>query len=424
MLRPYRDVLALPGARAFVAAGFLARLPISMLGIGIVLLVSATSGAYAIAGTVAAVFGLVQAVSAPRVARLVDRFGQGRVLRPAVSAHAGGLLALIAFAQAGAPTWTLLGSAAVAGAAMGSVGSLVRARWTHVLAGDPPRLHAAFSLESVLDEVVFIVGPVLVTLLATRVAPSAGLLVAAAAALVGSLLLATLRSTEPPGGTRAGSGPGRPPLTHPGMAVLVVAFVFVGCLFASVEVITVAFTQERGRPAAAGLVLAAFALGSLIAGVGYGAITWRAPAGRRFGCAVVVLAAGVLPLGMVTTIPALAVVTFLAGFGISPMLIAGNGLVQEVVAPSRLTEGFTWVATALGIGGSVGAAVAGWLVDSRGPRAAFLLSTGAALLAATTALAGTRWLRAGSPAEPAPPGQRSAPGAEYPTTAAGHLVRD
>jgi MFS family permease len=391
VLRPYRDVLSMPGALAFSAAGLVGRLPISMLGIGIVLLVSDRTGSYATAGAVAAVFGLVQATAAPQVARLVDRFGQARVLRPAIVVHAAGVLSLVTAVESGAPTWTYFLAAVVAGVAMGSLGALVRARWSH-LVGNGPRLHTAFSWESVLDEVVFILGPVLVTVLATRIAAPAGLLTSAAAGLVGGLAFTLLRRTEPPPSGRS-TGATTSLLRIPGLLVLMAAFICVGGIFGSVEVTAVGFTEELGSPGAAGFVLAVFALGSMISGIGYGAVHWRSAPGRRFQYGVLLLAVGIVPFALATEIPSLAIAMFFAGFAISPTIIAGNALVQSLVAPARLTEGLTWMVTAMGLGTAGSAALAGWTIDAFGAHRAFLVSVGCGLLAAVMALVGSRWLR-------------------------------
>ena len=401
VLGPYREVLSVPGAPAFVAAGALARLPISMVGLGIVFLVQATTGSYGVAGAVAAVFGLVQAVASPVVARAVDRWGQARVMRPAIAVHVLGLVLLVAFAQYGLPIGAVVAAAALAGATIGSLGALVRARWSYVLGQDTRRRHTAYSLESVLDEAVFIGGPLLVTVLATQASPTFGLLAAAAAVAVGgSLLMAQHRTEPPPSGVRAVAGTGV--LRSPGMVVVVLAFLFVGVIFGAVEVVTVAFTQERGAPAAAGWVLASFALGSMLAGVGYGLVQWRSPSVQRFRLGVVLLAVGVVPVSLVQEVWLLAMVGFVAGFTISPMLISGNAVVQDLVVPARLTEGLTWIATALGLGVAGGAAVAGQVVDAAGAHTAFRVPVAAGLAAAVIALAGWRWLRAAATLPTAP----------------------
>lgn len=396
VLRPYRDVLAVPGAARFVASGALARLPISMLAIGIVLLVASHTGSYGVAGAVAAAYGVVQSVAAPAVARAVDRFGQSRVMRPAIAVHVVGICLVVLASTTSAPRWTVYAAAVVAGATIGSVGALVRARWSYVLRDSEDgggRLHTAYSLESVLDEVVFIVGPILVTVLATQVSPAVGLLTAAVAVAVGGTALMAHRASEPPAsGTRPVVGSGV--LRSPGMVVLLVAFLCVGGIFGAVEVVTVAFTAERGLPGVAGAVLASFALGSLLAGLAYGAVQWTTPPGPRFIGGVLLLAVGVTPVMLVQRVPLLALVVFVAGFAISPMIISGNALVQRLVAPARLTEGLTWVATAISLGAAAGAAASGAAVDAVGAHRAFTVPVAAGLVAALVVVVGARWLRA------------------------------
>jgi MFS family permease len=391
LLGPYREVLRVPGAPAFVVAGLVARLPISMQSLGVVLLVKATTGSYALAGAVSATFALVQALLAPVLGRLVDRHGQARVLLPALGLYAAGLGGLVALALAGAPAWTLFPAAAVYGGSYPQPGSLVRARWAHAVGGTP-LLPTAFSLESVLDEVVFVVGPVLVTLLATAVTPSAGVLSAAVFTVVGSLALAAQRRTEPPphpaeAGTRAPSV-----LRRAGVRVLVLVGVAAGGIFGSAEVATVAFTDEQGRPAAAGLVLALLALGSLLAGLWYGTVRWRAPLASRFVRGVVLFAAVTVPLPFAPNVPALAGLVFVAGFTISPTLIAAFALLEELVPAASRTEGLTWFSTGVGIGLAAAATATGQVVDAAGGRAAFGVTVGSGVLAAVLALAGARKL--------------------------------
>lgn len=396
MFRTYRDVYSVPGSLRFSAAGLLARLPMSMLGIGIVLLVQAGRGSYALAGSVAGVFGLTNALAAPWVARLVDRFGQARVMLPGIAVHLAGLTTLILGVQLGAPTWAIYASAVVAAGTTGSLGSLVRARWSYALAGDErehARLHTAYSLESVLDEVVYIVGPVLVTVLATSVWAPAGLITAGVAVGVGGVLLMLQRGTEPPaspGRTERGDGL----LRAPGFLILLPAMACTGSIFGSMEVATVAFTDEEGVIGVSGAVLAVWAFGSLLSGLAYGAVQWTIPPGRRFMLAVIVLAAGISPVLLAGSVTQLALLIGLGGFAISPTIIAGNALVQEFVPPQRLTEGLTWIVSAIGIGLSAGAALAGAVVDRFGAHAAYRVPVCSGLVAAVIVLAGARLLRA------------------------------
>lgn len=417
MLQPYRAVLARPGALAFSSAGALARLPMSMVGIGIVLAVSEIYGSYGLAGQITAVYVIVHAVAAPQLARLVDRHGQARVMRPAVAVATVGLLGLIVAAAVTASPWLLHAAAVVTGTAIGSVGALVRARWSHIL-DDPNDIHTAYSLESAVDELVFVVGPIVATVLATTVSPTAGLWLPVLALFVGGVLFFAQRSTEPP------VAPRTPGLRHPhvlrsgGMAVLAVVFVGVGAIFGATDVAVVAFAEEEGAKSAAGLVLAIFASGSLLAGLGYGSRHWLSPLWRRFAIGVVALAGGVSLFFFVTSLPVLAAVMFVTGFAIAPTLITGNGLVQELVPRSQLTEGLTWVGTALGVGVSVGASVGGAVIDRGGAHAGFLVVVGSAGLAVVATLVALPTLRKGArgpgpvrvgPVDPGGPG--AAPGA-------------
>ncbi len=211
-LRPYADIFRIPGAWRFSAAGVVGRMPMSMFGLGTVLLISAVTGKYGVAGTVSAAGSLGYAFSSPRLARLVDATGQRRVLLPLLAVFAAATAALIVTVELRLPTWAFFVPGAIAGATMPSLGTMVRARWSVLLAGSS-RLHAAFSFESVADEFCFVVGPAAVTLLATEVFPAAGVGTAAVLCLAGTLWFAAQRGTEPAPMLARGDGsprPGRP----------------------------------------------------------------------------------------------------------------------------------------------------------------------------------------------------------------------
>lgn len=402
MLQTYRDVLARPGALAFSSAGVLARLPISMVGIGIVLMVQALYDSYGLAGRVSATVVIAQAACSPQLARLVDRHGQARVMRPALVVSATSLTALLVAASLRAPSAWLYVLAAVAGATSGSFGSLVRARWNHVLGDDPRRIHTAYSLESAFDELVFVVGPVAATLLATSVAPGAGLVVPVVALVVGGLAFLAQRRTEPPPAPRHEPRARGTVLRLPGVAVIIAVFVAIGAIFGATDVATVAFAEESGRKELAGVILAVFALGSLISGLLYGARHWLSPLHLRFTVGVVALALGVCVFFLAQTLWVLAGAMFVAGFAIAPSIVNGNALVAALVPPGRLTEGLTWVGTGLSIGVSVGSSVAGTRIDAGGSHAGFLVvvaSGAAALLAALVALPSMHARRAQAPAD-------------------------
>lgn len=382
MLSAYRAILATPGAPAFTTAGALGRLPLSMTGLGIVLLISERTGDYGPAGLVMAVYVIVSAVFAPVQGRLADRIGQAPVLLAAGGLFTTGLVVLLLTVES-----TLLGAgvgAALAGAGSPQAGSLVRARWTHVLP-DRSRLQTAFALEAILDEVVFIVGPVLVTVLTLSVLDWSGLAVAGAAAIVGAWGLAAQRATQPPHTTR-GHGP-RAPLPWGLLGPLVVAAAGLGVLFGANEVLIVAFTKQEGQPGAAGVVLAIFSAGSLLAGIAIGATAPPADPVRRLRLGTVGLTIFLAPLPFVPDTVWLAVFFLLAGLMLSPTLITAVHLVELSVPGTRLTESLTWTTTGMSAGTAGGAAVSGYLVDHFSVATGFALPVAAALLVTAVAFA-------------------------------------
>ena len=371
MLTPYRDLLATPGSRRFSGAAFVARMPIAMVNLGIVLLVVAENGSYGLAGAISATFALVNAGSAPAIARLIDRRGQRQILAPVTALYAAGLGLFVGLVTLGAPTWSLYLSAATAGLFGPSIGSLVRARWGHVL-GQGPRLHTAYAFESVLDELIFVVGPLIVTVLATRIVPAAGLLSAIVLVVVGTVALLSHRTSEPPAAAHDADHPSA--LRSPGLLILMAVMAFVGGVFGSVEISAVAFADESGRRVIAGPLLACYAGGSMLSGLAFGAVTWRVSARRRLTMGAAVMTATVTTLPWTDSATVLAALLFLAGVGIAPTLISGFSLVERMVPTASVTEGLTWATTGLIVGFSAATWLSGRLVDSATVTEAFLVA--------------------------------------------------
>ncbi len=390
VLRPYRRLLATPGGRVFSTAGFVARMPIAMIGLGIVLLVVSRGGRYGTAGALSATFAVVNAFATPAVSRLVDRFGQRRILTPAIAVGATGVLIFVILVTVDAPLWSFYLSIAVAGSAWPSIGSLVRARWSHVL-GTDPRVHTAYAYESVLDEATFVLGPLIVTLLATRVAPQAGLLTAVLLLSAGSVAMLAHRDSEPrPAPADGGTHPSA--LTSPGLPWLMLVLLFVGGVFGSVEISAVAFADEAGNRSTAGLLLACYAGGSMISGLLFGAVTWRVSARRRLLLGAAMMTATATTLPWIDSEPLLGAALFLAGVGIAPTLISAFSLVERIVPARNVTEGLTWATTGLVIGFSMSTWLAGQLVDGPGVTAAFSVASGSGLAAVVVATVAIRRL--------------------------------
>jgi MFS family permease len=379
----YRQVLTIPGAVPFSAAGLIGRMPIAMIGLGIVLLVSDRTGSYSVAGTVSASYIAANAVVAVPLARLVDRRGQGRVLGLAASVSAVGLALLMLVVESGWGTpWPHL-FAALGGATMPNVGAAVRARWSHVV-HERSLLDTAFAVEAVNDEVVFIVGPTVTTLLASAVHPLAGLVTALVASVLGTWWLVSQRGTEPPR-RAAETTEHSAPMPWGSLAPLVAGAVMLGVSFGGSEVATVAFADEAGKPVAAGLLLAIWALGSLISGVISGSMAFRRTPANRYRWGILALALLMAPLPFVDGMLLLGTFLFLAGFAVSPTLIAGVSWVQAIVPPDRLNEGMTVFTTGIVVGVAPGAAIVGTVVDRAGASASFLVPAAAGVLGALIA---------------------------------------
>ena len=384
MLAAYRQVLSKPGAAAFSASGFLARLPISMVTLGMVLLISARTDSYGLAGGVSAAFVVASCLAALLQGRLIDRLGQAKVLLPGVAICTVSLSLVVWAVEAGHRVPLPHIFAALAGATMPAVGAAVRARWTHVLT-DPAERQTAFALEAVVDECVFLAGPPLATVLATTIHPTAGLVAAIAAGLVGTLVFCSLRGTEPP--PHPGHTEGVK-VTMPWRLLLPVALISfaMGGLFGSTEVVTVAFAESRGDTAIAGLLLALWALGSLVAGVITGAVKWKSLPATRMRLGVVALTALMAPTPLIGSSVAMGVLLFLAGFAIAPTLIAAVSFIEQTVPASRLTEGISMLHTTMAAGIAPGAAVAGVVVDAHGPHAAYLVPLCSGLIGVVAAI--------------------------------------
>jgi MFS family permease len=451
-LRPYREVFRVPGAWRFSVAGIVGRMPISMFGLGTVLLISAGTGRYDVAGSVSAAGSLGMAACAPQVARLSDARGQRAVLIPLVCLFALGVAGLITAVAVAAPDWTLFLCGIVAGASMPALGPMARARWSALLTDAPLQLHTAFSVESVADELCFVVGPAAVTVLATEVYPAAGVGAAGVLCLAGTLWFASQHATQPtintprgrydrlrpdahrgsggPGdapweGTAGGRPPGlvpperimaspeasapavlapesvrRPLLAAPGLLVLLPVYLFLGAMFVAIDLSTVAFAAASGLKPLAGVILGCYAAGSATGGLAYGARHWNSPVWRRFAVTLTVTVTGVCTFWAMPSLLVLGIVAYLCGLSIAPTLIAGYSLLEEQALPGRRTEAMTWLSTGIGVGVACGSTAAGFVVDALGPRWGYAFAGGCGVVAVLLCLAGLRRLRA----EPGVPG--------------------
>jgi len=397
-LRPYAEIFEIPGAWRFSTAAIIGRMPMSMYGLGTVLLISSVTGKYGVAGAVSASGSLGYAFTSPRVARAVDSHGQRRILLPLLAVFAVATALLIMAVQLQLPTWAFFVPGAIAGATMPSLGAMVRARWSVLLAGSP-RLHAAFSFESVADELCFIVGPAAVTLLATEVFPASGVGVAALLCLLGTLWFAAERGTEPvvvpPDRPADRAGPRRRVrgAAAPGLVVLAPVYLMLGAMFVSIDLSTVAFAQRFGHQPLAGFILGTYAFGSATGGIWYGSRQWRAPLEKRFAVSLALTVLGVATFWAQPNLITLTCGVYLCGLAIAPTLIAGFSLLEAQAKPGRRTEAMSWLSSGIAVGMAIGASVVGFVIDAYGPRFGYAFAALCGAASAAICLAGLDRLR-------------------------------
>ncbi|WP_217205405.1 MFS transporter [Streptomyces sp. AC550_RSS872] len=383
----YGQLLRTRGAWTFLLPGFAARQPFAMLTISIVLLVQHTTGSYGAAGAAAAVTGVSMALFAPYSGRLADRYGQRAVLLPGVLVHVLSGLTLTALALAEAPLWALFVAAVPTGASVPQIGPMVRARWGVKLQGSPLMTTAA-AFESVTDELTFVVGPLLATALCTAVDPAAGLVTEAALTLLGGLLFAAQKSTQP---SVAVAGHARVEHTSalrvPGVRVLIVTFLGIGSVFGGMQVSLAAFTESIGEPGLNGVLYGTFAAGNMLSGIVCGAIAWKVAPQRRLLVGYAALALAASGLWAAHSVLVLAGLGLLVGMCIAPALITGYTLVESLVPAGARTEAFTWLTGAVALGQAAAVTVAGQLEDRFWGGAGFLVPMGGTLLALATLVA-------------------------------------
>lgn len=415
-LRTYREVLThAPAVRPF-AASVLARLPISMAPLGMVLLVSGQRGSYSLAGAVTGAYALGIAVGAPVWGRAMDRFGQPRVAA-ATSLLSAVLLAVLAVSTVqGLPAVGLVLLAASVGLCWPPMSAAMRAAW-RVTLPDLRRRRAGYALDAVSVEAIFVGGPLLLSLLVVVAPPVVPLLVTAAVLACGGLAYSATGAARGAPSARvapdrptwaAAGGAANPPATRrtailsaPGLlpVYLVIAAMSVG--FGQIDTSLAATAREIfGDPGKLGYLFAAIAGGSTLGGLSYGALRNPEVEYRRLPVTLGIFTAGLVPLALLLStghplLLALEPFLFLAGLAIAPSLIIGQNLVDALAPAGRVTEAQAWLSTATTTGAAAGTALAGVLIDSGGVGRALTGAVAAVAVAGITAVAGQRgWGRA------------------------------
>ncbi|MFK0019122.1 MFS transporter [Streptomyces sp. NPDC090798] len=393
-LGAYLRLLRLPGAAPLALWGVIGRAPIAMRSISCLLLVSAETGSLTDAGLVAAAMLLAQGIVSPVLGRTADRYSQRRVLLTACAAHVLGMTMLLVSIVLEAPLPVMIIAAVATGCTSVSFTSFMRARWAVMV--DQGMLRTAYALESMLDDTIFLLGPLLVTVLSTTVHPAASLVACALLTLTGSIAVALHRQSEPTPEPTAGRGPERA-IKVPGVWVLMLCYAGMGFQFGAVDVTMIAFAREQSSPGLSGVFLALISVGSLIAGAVYGAVNWRLSQARLLSVTTCVLTLGVVPLAFAGSSLMMCFLAVLAGVAISPGLIAGSTLLESVCPKGALSEGFSWLTSAGAMSIATGTAVGGRLTDAFGSAAGAWAGAGGGLVALALSLVGQPVLRTRRP---------------------------
>ncbi|MEZ7006486.1 MFS transporter [Streptomyces sp. AD55] len=362
MAAGYLEILRARHAVRLLVGTLVGRLPNATAAIAVVLFVRAEGGSYSLAGALAAVYGVANAVGQPLLGRLVDLRGQPRVQLPAAVLSA---LAMAVFAFAGT------GQAPVAYAAVAAAGLFtppleggLRALWPSVLPKED-QVHAAYAMDAVAQEVMFTLGPLLVTVCVSLWSPQAALLILNGLGVLGALSVVV----SPP--SRAWRSAPREAhwlgaLRSRGLLALLGAFLFIGMALGSITVASVPYADDHGGDAVYGWMMAGLGLGALVGGAVYGARQWAGEPSRRLRLLVALLAVCYLPLTLMPGAVPMVLLTVVAGVFLAPSIACAFVLVDLHAPRGTVTEAFSWLVTTFTVGASVGTGLAGPVVEAGG----------------------------------------------------------
>lgn len=385
-LERYAALLRSREMRQTIAASLLGRLPIGMTGLATLLLVQTATQSFASGGAATACYVLGLAALAPVLGRLIDRHGPRSTLAVCALAFPAALVALVFAVSREATPWLILALAAAAGASFPPITVCMRTYFRQRL-GDDPLLTAAYSLESVLIEVIFIVGPMLVALFVALASVTMAVLFSAACGFAGTALFLRSPALRAWRIERVGNRSLLGPLGERGFIALFAVILCYSTAFGLVEIGLTAFATEKGNPALAGVLLGLMSLGSALGGLAYGSRNWHVPLFRQFALMLALMGAGLMVLVLPWSPWPFAALSTFAGVVMAPALIIQSMLVATTSRQGHMTEAFTWSASALLAGIGVGMALGGLLLEYFRSPAVFAAGAAAALVAAAGALA-------------------------------------
>ena len=370
----YREVLRTPGIARLVALTLLARSPIGMASLSILLLVSPRHG-YGHAGVVVGTYVAVIGACAPVSTRLCVRLGLRRVLLTMACGYCAAMVGLAAAADG--PYAVVLGCAILAGISQPPIIAIVRGLWPRLF--PPEQVPVLYGLEATAQELVFVFGPALVALIAAVANARVAVLTTGVLALAGTAgLVSSPLFTDAPA-----TAEGRRRVLNRRLVLLIALGLTCTFAFNMVDIGVIAFMSGRHAGAASGIALSLWAVGSMVGGLLFGA-SRRPSDNRAVAQSVVVVAIGVALLAAAPGRVGLVVVLFAGGAAIAPAFARLYGVIAASVPAAATSVAFAWLGVGFLAGASLGAAAGGFTVDALGPRPTFLF---AAALPAAYALA-------------------------------------
>lgn len=384
-LNRYRRLLRLPGLLPLGGASILARLPLGMINLAMLLLVQSATGSFQSAGLAVGCFALASAIGSPLAGRLGDRHGPTPILLVTGVAQPAALVAVVYAAQTAASALgPLLIAVALVGLLVPPVGPVSRAAWQR-LAITPDLAHAAFALDSLLLQLIFyIAGPPLVAVIAASASPADAVLAVAGLTLLGNLAVAfsaTVRSTP-----RHRERPGLlGPLAERRLVAALLTCLVVTAAFVALDATVASWAIARDATGSSGLLLALIGVGAIAGGLFYGTRSPTTPMARQLTRWLLVLPAGTAPLALASNAAVLGVLLVLAGLAIGPASTCQFNLIGELAPSGSPTESFTWLFSAALGGAALGNYLAGAAVERLGAQPA--LAVPFLLVVLATALA-------------------------------------
>ncbi|MFI7009563.1 MFS transporter [Streptomyces sp. NPDC050145] len=390
MAAGYAEILRARHAMRLLTGTLVGRLPNAIAAIAIVLFVREEGGTYSLAGALAAVYGVANAVGQPVLGRLVDLRGQPKVQLPAAVLSA---LAMTVFALVGTDTPVVAYLAvAAAGLFTPPLEGGLRALWPSVLPREE-QVHVAYAMDAIAQEVMFTVGPLLVTVCVSLWSAQAALVVLNVIGVLGALSVVLSKPSRAwRSAPREAHWLGA--LRSPGLLVLLAAFLFIGLALGSITVAGVSYGDDNGGDAVYGWMMAALGLGALVGGAVYGARQWSGAPEGRLRWLVALLALFYVPLAIVPGPVAMVALTAVAGVFLAPCIACAFIVVDRHAPRGTVTEAFSWLVTTFTVGASVGTAVAGPVVEWGGTRWGFAVPAVTGALALLVLLATGRVLSA------------------------------